>query len=185
MPSLRFRPAPKILLAQFYIKNFAVGKLVQIRKSPSGKSKLEAIVDFIEIDGLARGADTNDDRNTPYTCVFPDLATKNVGSSGGLSQTFSSIMEEPCVHRGKTSKVKAPGVERITYERGFHSLRNEFRRWLRVVASVSEEDGITLMVHRKTKTHSKYSATDYNLSRNDISNAPNNHIKNKIYNKDL
>jgi integrase len=41
-------------------------------------------------------------------------------------------MEKACMDRGKPSKAKAEGVGRITYERGFHSLRHTFTTWLRV-----------------------------------------------------
>jgi integrase len=92
--------------------------------------------------------------------IFPRLAKMRVGSSNGLSATFVKIMAAAKVDRGKPSRVikegESKGKGRITYERGFHSLRHTFTSWLRN-AGVSEEDRMALTGHSTRESHQIYS----------------------------
>jgi integrase len=63
------------------------------------------------------------------------------------------------------------GVGRITYERGFHSLRHTFTTWLRN-AGVSEEDRMTLTGHSTRESHSIYSHADERAGRDAIAKLP-------------
>jgi integrase len=107
--------------------------------------------------------------DSPDAFVFPDLAQLGIGSRAGLSQTFNSIMETARVDRGKPSRQLAEGESkgkgRITYERGFHSLRHTFATWLRV-AGVTEEDRMFLMGQSSRDVHAKYAHADESVSRN-------------------
>ena len=101
--------------------------------------------------------------DSPEAFVFPTLSGINVNNREGLSRKFVSIMESAGVSRGKPSKEKAEGAGRITFERGFHSLRHTFTTWLRT-AGVSEEDRMALTGHSTRDSHARYShANEDNL----------------------
>jgi integrase len=77
------------------------------------------------------------------------------------------------VDRGKASRESEEdrGKGRITYERGFHSLRHTFTTWLRS-AGVSEEDRMALTGHSTRDSHAIYSHTDEEALRDAISKLP-------------
>jgi integrase len=115
----------------------------------------------------------NDD--SPDAPVFPTLAKTPVNTMKGLSSTFVGIMTTAGVDRGKPSRVleegQTAGKGRVTYERGFHSLRHTFTTWLRT-AGVSEEDRMALTGHSTRESHQIYSHTDEAALRDAIAKLP-------------
>ena len=115
----------------------------------------------------------NDD--SPNAPVFPTLADTPVNTMKGLSTTFVGIMAAADVDRGKPSRVleegQTAGKGRITYERGFHSLRHTFTTWLRT-AGVSEEDRMALTGHSTRESHQIYSHTDEAALRDAVAKLP-------------
>jgi integrase len=109
--------------------------------------------------------------DSPDAYVFPDLAKLTIGSRAGLSQTFQNIMAKAGIDRGKPSKEKAEGSGRVTWERGFHSLRHTFTTWLRI-AGVSEEDRMALTGHSTRDSHSIYSHSDEQILRKAVAKLP-------------
>jgi integrase len=113
--------------------------------------------------------------DSPAAAVFPTLAKKKIGDRAGLSQTFNKLMAAAGVDRGKPSREivegQEAGVGRITYERGFHSLRHTFTSWLRN-AGVSEEDRMQLTGHSTRESHSIYSHADEKAGRDAIAKLP-------------
>jgi integrase len=113
--------------------------------------------------------------DSPAAPVFPSLAKLKIGDRAGLSQAFNKIMAAAGVDRGKPSRVIAEGEERgagrITWERGFHSLRHTFTTWLRT-AGVSEEDRMALTGHSTRESHQIYSHTDESALRDAIAKLP-------------
>lgn len=111
----------------------------------------------------------------PDAPVFEKLSTVGIGARAGLSQTFNKIMQAAGVDRGKPSRVIEEGEEkgagRITYERGFHSLRHTFTTWLRT-AGVSEEDRMALTGHTTRESHQIYSHADEAALRDAIAKLP-------------
>ena len=111
----------------------------------------------------------------PDAPVFAVLSETAIGSRAGLSQTFNKIMAKAGVDRGKPSRVieegQTKGAGRITYERGFHSLRHTFTTWLRS-AGVSEEDRMALTGHSTRDSHAIYSHTDEAALRDAIDKLP-------------
>ena len=111
----------------------------------------------------------------PDAPVFEKLSTVEIGARAGLSQTFNKIMLAAGVDRGKPSRVIEEGQEkgagRITYERGFHSLRHTFTSWLRN-AGVSEEDRMALTGHTTRESHQIYSHTDEAALRDAVAKLP-------------
>jgi integrase len=111
----------------------------------------------------------------PDACVFATLSETAIGSRAGLSQTFNKIMAKAGVDRGKPSRVieegQIKGAGRITFERGFHSLRHTFTTWLRS-AGVSEEDRMALTGHSTRDSHAIYSHTDEAALRDAIAKLP-------------
>jgi integrase len=110
----------------------------------------------------------------PDAPVFPMLSRTRIGSRGGLSQIFVQIMKEADVSRGKASRSSAERkdtVGRITYERGFHSLRHTFTSWLRN-AGVSEEDRMALTGHSTRESHAIYSHHDEAALRDAVAKLP-------------
>lgn len=103
---------------------------------------------------------TSDEPNAP---VFPTLSKMTVGARAGLSKTFHSLMASAGVDRGKPSREvvegESTGRGKVTWERGFHSLRHTFTSWLRN-AGVSEEDRMSLTGHSTRESHSIYSHAD-------------------------
>jgi integrase len=114
----------------------------------------------------------------PAAPVFPTLSQTSIGARAGLSQTFNRIMAEAGVDRGKPSreaetdaKGRRVGKGRVTYERGFHSLRHTFTSWLRN-AGVSEEDRMALTGHTTRESHAIYSHHDEAALRDAVAKLP-------------
>lgn len=137
-------------------------KLITLMPAKTARKKREVMIP-IHPDLLAYLEQVTITDDEPCAFVFPELAKLGIGSREGLSQTFVKIMSDAGVSRGKPSKEKAEGAGRITYERGFHSLRHTFTTWLRT-AGVSEEDRMSLTGHSTRDSHAKYShANEVNL----------------------
>ncbi|MCX6880871.1 MAG: site-specific integrase [Verrucomicrobia bacterium] len=111
----------------------------------------------------------------PAAPVFPTLAKTKVDTSKGLSASFVAIMAAAGVDRGKPSRVigegQAKGKGRVTWERGFHSLRHSFTSWLRN-AGVSEEDRMDLTGHSSRESHKIYSHANEEAGRKAIEKLP-------------
>ena len=110
----------------------------------------------------------------PDAPVFAELSKVSIGARAGLSQTFNKIMSAAVVDRGKPSREVVEGektVGRVTYERGFHSLRHTFTSWLRN-AGVSEEDRMALTGHSTRESHAIYSHHDEAALRDAVSKLP-------------
>jgi integrase len=112
--------------------------------------------------------------DAPDAPVFEVLSKTSIGARAGLSQTFNRIMKAADVDRGKPSRQIVEGektVGRVTYERGFHSLRHTFTSWLRN-AGVSEEDRMALTGHSTRESHAIYSHHDEAALRDAVSKLP-------------
>lgn len=113
--------------------------------------------------------------DSPAAPVFPKLAQLRIGDRTGLSQSFNKIMAKAGVSRGKPSRKieegATKGAGRITWERGFHSLRHTFTSWLRSVG-VSEEDRMALTGHSTRESHAIYSHQDERALRDAIDKLP-------------
>lgn len=111
--------------------------------------------------------------DSPGAPVFPKLSKTPTQSRDGLSAQFVTIMSKAKVDRGKASRESEEerGKGRITYERGFHSLRHTFTTWLRS-AGVSEEDRMALTGHSTRDSHAIYSHADEAALREAISKLP-------------
>lgn len=113
--------------------------------------------------------------DSPTASVFPTLAKTPVNGQSGLSDAFTGIMAAAGVARGKPSRVLLEGEEkgkgRITWEKGFHSLRHTFTSWLRN-AGVSEEDRVTLTGHSTRESHQIYSHADEKAGQAAIAKLP-------------
>jgi integrase len=114
----------------------------------------------------------------PDAPVFAELSNVSIGARAGLSQTFNKIMTKAGVDRGKPSREQAKEGEtskatvgRVTYERGFHSLRHTFTSWLRN-ADVSEEDRMALTGHSTRESHQIYSHADEKAGQAAIAKLP-------------
>jgi len=120
--------------------------------------------------------------DSPAAPVFPKLAKTPVNGAMGLSDTFTGIMAAAGVDRGKPSRVIEEGQDRgagrITWEKGFHSLRHTFTSWLRK-AGVSEEDRMTLTGHSTRDSHAIYSHADEQAGRDAIAKLPSLNSKTK------
>ncbi|MEP4079567.1 tyrosine-type recombinase/integrase [Haloferula sp.] len=147
----------------------------QISLIPSKTKKKREVRIPIQPDLLAffESVTVNDD--SPEASVFPTLAETPVSTVKGLSTTFVGIMATAGVDRGKPSRVlkegQTAGKGRITYERGFHSLRHTFTTWLRT-AGVSEEDRMALTGHSTRESHQTYSHTDEAALRDAVAKLP-------------
>jgi integrase len=113
--------------------------------------------------------------DSPAAPVFPKLAKTPVNGAMGLSDTFTAIMRAAGVDRGKPSRVLEEGQDkgagRITWEKGFHSLRHTFTSWLRN-AGVSEEDRMALTGHSTRESHQIYSHADEKAGQAAIAKLP-------------
>lgn len=113
--------------------------------------------------------------NSPDAPVFPKLSKSPIQSRDGLSAQFVAIMAKAGVDRGKPSREFKEGEDRgrgrVTWERGFHSLRHTFTTWLRS-AGVSEEDRMALVGHSTRDSHAIYSHADEGTLRDAISKLP-------------
>ena len=111
----------------------------------------------------------------PDAPVFPTLSKMTVGARAGLSKTFQKIMLAADVDRGKPSREvkegESTGRGKVTWERGFHSLRHTFTSWLRN-ADVSEEDRMSLTGHSTRESHAIYSHADKAASKAAIAKLP-------------
>lgn len=120
--------------------------------------------------------------DSPAAPVFPKLAKTPVNGAMGLSDTFTAIMRAAGVDRGKPSRVLEEGQDkgagRITWEKGFHSLRHTFTSWLRN-AGVSEEDRMALTGHSTRDSHAIYSHADEQAGRDAIAKLPSLNSKKK------
>ena len=114
----------------------------------------------------------------PDAPVFPNLSKTPTQSRDGLSAQFVGIMAKAEVDRGKASRESEEdrGKGRITYERGFHSLRHTFTTWLRS-AGVSEEDRMALVGHSTRESHAIYSHADESALRDAIGKLPSLNAK--------
>jgi integrase len=118
-------------------------------------------------------------QDSPDAPVFPTLAKKTANGRHGLSVLFVELMAAAGVDRGKPSRQVEEGAERaagrsagrVTWERGFHSLRHTFTSWLRN-AGVSEEDRMALTGHSTRDSHAIYSHADEAALRKAISKLP-------------
>lgn len=119
----------------------------------------------------------------PDAPIFAELSKASIGARAGLSQTFNKIMGKAGVDRGKPSREVVQGetikatVGRVTYERGFHSLRHTFTSWLRN-ADVSEEDRMALTGHSTRESHQIYSHADEKAGQAAIAKLPSLNSKN-------
>lgn len=111
--------------------------------------------------------------DSPAAPVFPKLNKTPTQSRDGLSAQFVGIMAKAEVDRGKASRESEEdrGKGRITYERGFHSLRHTFTTWLRS-AGVTEEDRMALTGHSTRDSHAIYSHADETALRDAIAKLP-------------
>lgn len=149
-------------------------KLITLIPSKTSRKKREVRIP-IQPDLLAyfEAAPVADD--SPAAPVFPVLAKTPVNTATGLSATFAAIMSAAGVDRGKPSRVIEEGQDkgkgRITFERGFHSLRHTFTTWLRS-AGVPEEDRMALTGHSTRDSHAIYSHADQQILRDAIDKLP-------------
>jgi integrase len=146
-------------------------KKITLIPSKTQKKKLEVCIP-IQPDLLAylEAAPIHDD--SPIAPVFPKLSKTRLNAENGLSHQFVGIMRDAGVSRGKTSRdAENRGKGRITYERGFHSLRHTFTSWLRN-AGVSEEDRMALTGHSTRESHQIYSHADEAALRDAVSKLP-------------
>ena len=153
------------------------GKKIILIPSKTKRKKREVLIP-IQPDLLAYLEAVPITSDKPDAPVFEMLSKASVGARGGLSQTFNRIMKEADVDRGKPSrpppKEGEPSkatVGRITFERGFHSLRHTFTSWLRN-AGVSEEDRMALTGHSTRESHAIYSHHDEAALREAVAKLP-------------
>jgi integrase len=149
-------------------------KRITLVPSKTKKKKREVRIP-IQSDLLAFFESVPIHSDKPDAPVFEKLSTVKIGARAGLSQTFNKIMLSAGVDRGKPSRIIEEGQEkgagRITYERGFHSLRHTFTSWLRN-AGVSEEDRMALTGHTTRESHQIYSHTDEAALRDAVAKLP-------------
>lgn len=149
-------------------------KRITLVPSKTKKKKREVRIP-IQPDLLAFFESVTIHSDKPDASVFEKLSTVGIGARAGLSQTFNKIMQTAGVDRGKPSRVieegRDSGKGRITYERGFHSLRHTFTTWLRT-AGVSEEDRMALTGHTTRDSHQIYSHADESALRDAIAKLP-------------
>jgi integrase len=146
-------------------------KMIVLIPSKTKRKKREVRIP-IQDDLLAylEAAPVHDD--SPTAPVFPKLAKTPVNTKSGLSASFVGIMFAAEVDRGKPSReAEGKGKGRVTYERGFHSLRHTFTSWLRN-AGVSEEDRMALTGHSTRESHQIYSHADEKASQAAIAKLP-------------
>ena len=149
------------------------GKKITLIPSKTKKKKREVHIP-IQPDLLAYLESVPIHSDKPDAPVFEKLSQTRIGDRTGLSQTFNKIMLAAGVDRGKASRTEEEGkagVGRVTYERGFHSLRHTFTSWLRN-AGVSEEDRMALTGHSTRESHQIYSHADEQAGRDAIAKLP-------------
>jgi integrase len=149
------------------------GKKITVIPSKTKKKKREVNIP-IHPDLLAYLESVPIHSDKPDAPVFEKLSQTRIGDRTGLSQTFNSIMKTAGVDRGKASRTVEEGkagVGRVTYERGFHSLRHTFTTLLRD-AGVSEEDRMALTGHSTRESHQTYSHASEQAGRDAIAKLP-------------
>lgn len=153
------------------------GKKITLIPSKTKRKKREVCIP-IQPDLLAYLEAVPIHSDKPDAPVFPVLSITSIGARAGLSQTFNKIMSNAGVDRGKPSREPAKEGEeskatvgRVTYERGFHSLRHTFTSWLRN-AGVSEEDRMALTGHSTRESHAIYSHHDETALREAVAKLP-------------
>lgn len=148
--------------------------LITLIPSKTKKKKREVTIP-LQPDLHAFLLEKAESRTDDEPCVLPTLATKRANGRNGLSETFTKLMENADVDRGKTSREKSAtesGIKgRMVYERGFHSLRHTFTSWLRA-AGVAEEDRMALTGHSTRESHAIYSHADAQALRTAIAKLP-------------
>jgi integrase len=154
-------------------------KLITLIPSKTKRKKREVRIP-IQPDLLAFFENVPIHSDKPDAPVFEKLSTVAISARRGLSQTFNEIMLAAGVDRGKPSRVieegQKKGAGRITFERGFHSLRHTFTSWLRN-AGVSEEDRMALTGHSTRESHQIYSHADEKAGRDAIAKLPSLNTK--------
>jgi len=153
-------------------------KLITLMPTKTRKKKTLVSIP-ISPDLLAYLSNLTIAEDSPEAYVFPKLSRLGIGDRAGLSRGFVSIMEAAEVSRGKASRViaeddeepKDKGKGRITYERGFHSLRHSFASWLRA-AGVTEEDRMALMGHNTRDAQANYAHLNEKSSRTNMAKLP-------------
>lgn len=154
-------------------------KRITLIPSKTRKKKREVKIP-IHPDLLAYLLATPVTNDSPTAPVFPKLAKTPVNGAMGLSDTFTGIMRAAGVDRGKPSRVLEEGQDRgkgrITWEKGFHSLRHTFTSWLRN-AGVSEEDRMALTGHSTRESHQIYSHADEKAGQAAIAKLPSLNTK--------
>ena len=149
------------------------GKKITLVPSKTKRKKREVRIP-IQPDLLAYLESVPIHSDKPDAPVFQTLSQTRIGDRTGLSQTFNKIMRAAGVDRGQTSRSVEEGkagVGRVTYERGFHSLRHTFTTWLRD-AGVSEEDRMVLTGHSTRESHQIYSHASEKAGRDAIAKLP-------------
>jgi integrase len=153
------------------------GKKITLIPSKTKRKKREVCIP-IQPDLLAYLEAVPITSDKPDAPVFPILSKTSIGARAGLSQTFNKVMIHAGVDRGKPSREPAKEGEaskatvgRVTYERGFHSLRHTFTSWLRN-AGVSEEDRMALTGHSTRESHAIYSHHDEAALREAVAKLP-------------
>jgi integrase len=153
-------------------------KIITVIPAKTKRKKVEVKIP-IHPDLLSYLSKATITEDSPDSYVFTELSKRGIGDRSGLSQQFTDIMATAKVSRGKPSRVQAeadspdqPAAKgkyagRVTYERGFHSLRHTFTTWLRT-AGVSEEDRMALTGHSTRDTHAIYSHTDEKVLRDAV-----------------
>jgi integrase len=104
--------------------------------------------------------------NDPAAPVFPTLSKLKPNGGTGLSSTFVRIMEAAGVDRGKASRELKEGqtAGRVTYEKGFHSLRHQFATRHRAIGT-PEEDRMAMLGHSTRESHAIYSHVGIDAKR--------------------
>jgi len=147
------------------------GKKITVIPSKTKRKKREVRIP-IQPDLLAYLESVPITSDKPDAPVFAKLSQTRIGDRAGLSQTFNGIMKAAGVDRGKPSReAGARGKGRVTYERGFHSLRHTFTSWLRN-AGVSEEDRMVLTGHTTRDSHQIYSHASEQAGKDAIAKLP-------------
>ena len=149
-------------------------KLITLIPSKTKKKKREVRIP-IQSDLLTFFESVPIHSDKPDAPVFSILSKMKVAGAGALSDSFMAIMSAAGVDRGKPSRVIEDGQEkgkgRITWEKGFHSLRHTFTSWLRN-AGVSEEDRMALTGHSTRESHQIYSHASEQAGRDAIAKLP-------------
>ena len=154
-------------------------KMISLMPTKTRKKKTVVSIP-INPDLLAYLSSVTIAEDSPEAYVFPKLSRLGIGDRAGLSRGFVAIMEAAEVSRGKPSRVIAEddddepqdkGKGRVTFERGFHSLRHSFASWLRAVG-VAEEDRMALMGQTTREVHAKYSHIDEKHSTENMAKLP-------------